>query len=186
MTRHEQFQTLFLAEPAWRWRQIEGALFNPGLQCWNDISNLPQAMREALTAHIAWMSVTQDKLYASTDGTTRKALVKLSDGEKVETVLMKNRRGQWSVCVSAQVGCAMNCSFCATGRMGLRRDLTSDEISDQLRYWQYFLRDNNIPERISNLVMMGMGEPLANYDNVKAAIKQWLSYTDIGATHITV
>ena len=140
MTRHEQFQTLFLAEPAWRWRQIEGALFNPGLQCWNDISNLPQAMREALTAHIAWMSVTQDKLYASTDGTTRKALVKLSDGEKVETVLMKNRRGQWSVCVSAQVGCAMNCSFCATGRMGLRRDLTSDEISDQLRYWQYFLR----------------------------------------------
>ncbi|OGF28259.1 hypothetical protein A2477_04630 [Candidatus Falkowbacteria bacterium RIFOXYC2_FULL_47_12] len=186
LTRFETFQTLFPAEPAWRFRQIERALFDPRVNGWQDISNLPQDMRAALAENVAWSSIAEANVYASKDGSTRKALVQLHDREKIETVLMKNKRGEWSVCVSSQVGCSMNCSFCATGRMGLRRNLTADEIIDQLRFWYYFLRDKKLDGRISNIVMMGMGEPLANYENVKSTLRQWLACTDIGPNHITV
>jgi 23S rRNA (adenine2503-C2)-methyltransferase len=184
--RQQQLQTLFPLEPAWRWRQIERALFDARVNGWQDISNLPQAMRVALTENMAWSSIVEAKIYASKDGSTRKALVSLPDGQRIETVLMKNKRGEWSVCVSSQVGCSMNCSFCATGRLGLTRNLTCDEIADQLRFWYYFLRDEKLDGRISNIVMMGMGEPLANYENVKEALRQWLACTDIGSNHITV
>ena len=186
LTRFETFQPLFPAEPAWRFRQIERALFDPRVNGWQDISNLPQDMRAALAENVAWSSIAEANVYASKDGSTRKALVRLHDREKIETVLMKNKRGEWSVCVSSQVGCSMNCSFCATGRMGLRRNLTADEIIDQLRFWYYFLRDKKLDGRISNIVMMGMGEPLANYENVKSTLRQWLACTDIGPNHITV
>jgi len=185
-TRYEQFNTLFPLEKKWRWDQIERALFDATISSWQDISNLPINMREKLTASLPWISVTQNELLKSKDKQTYKALLELNDKEETETVLMKNKRGQFSVCVSSQVGCAMNCSFCATGQMGLKRNLTADEIIDQLRFWQYFLEENKIPERISNIVMMGMGEPLANYENVKTAINQWLKYTDIGSNHITI
>lgn len=182
----EQFFTIFPEEKKWRWRQIERALFDARLNGWQDVLTLPKNMRDKLASALPWISIKKSKLYESKDKQTFKALVELFDGQKVETVLMKNKRGQFSVCVSSQVGCAMNCSFCATGRMGLRRNLTADEISDQLRFWQYFLSEKKIKTRISNIVMMGMGEPLANYENVKTAIEKWLAHTDIGANHITV
>jgi len=185
-TRHEQFATLFPEQPRWRLSQVECALFNPEISSWEKISNIPLGLREKIAPSLPWISVVQDELYKSSDKQTHRALLKLYDGKKIETVLIKNKRGQFSVCVSSQVGCAMGCSFCATGAMGFKRNLTADEIVDQLRFWKYFLRNHNIKERVSNIVMMGMGEPLANYDNVKAAISQWLEFTDIGANHITV
>ncbi|MDP3899621.1 MAG: 23S rRNA (adenine(2503)-C(2))-methyltransferase RlmN [bacterium] len=186
LTRQQQYKKMFPDQPVWRWEQIERAFFNPQITNWLDITTISADLRASLTQNLPWLTVTPDKLFTSRDQQTYKALLALIDGEKIETVLMKNKRGQWSVCVSSQVGCAMNCSFCATGRMGLRRNLTSDEIADQLRYWFYFLRDKKITERVSNIVMMGMGEPLANYDNVVTALWQWLHHTDIGANHITV
>jgi 23S rRNA (adenine2503-C2)-methyltransferase len=104
---------------------------------------------------------------------------------------MENKRGDWTICVSSQIGCAMRCTFCATGTMGLKRSLMADEIIDQYRFWNYFLEkkqpaSNSQRQRISNIVFMGMGEPLANYNNVKQAIHTWLKYTDLGPTHITV
>lgn len=184
--RQEQFFNLFPNEPEWRWRQIEAALFKLNFTGWADMLTLSKAMRQVLADQIPWLTIAPATILISQNQSTRKALLKLIDGEHIETVLMPNRRGQYSVCVSSQVGCAMRCSFCATGRMELKRNLTADEISDQLRFWLYYLRDEKMSERISNIVMMGMGEPLANYENVKIALGQWLKYTDIGGNHITV
>ncbi|MGB4942835.1 MAG: radical SAM protein, partial [Candidatus Moraniibacteriota bacterium] len=89
--------------------------------------------------------------------------------------------------VSSQVGCAMACTFCATGTMGFTRNLSADEIIDQYRYWMYFLdAHHELEQRISNVVYMGMGEPLANYANVKASLQAFLAHTDMGPTRLTV
>lgn len=186
-SRQQQFMEFYPAEPAFRWAQIERGFFNPKFSGWNDVLNLSKAMRQNLADNIPWISAKLSNLQKDKAGDVFKAALELADGQKIETVLMKNKRGQWSVCASSQAGCAMECGFCATGKMGLARNLTSDEIADQLRFWLYWLRENKTgAERVSNIVIMGMGEPLANYDNLKTALKTWLRYTDIGATHITV
>ncbi|MEK7623826.1 MAG: 23S rRNA (adenine(2503)-C(2))-methyltransferase RlmN [Patescibacteria group bacterium] len=195
-TREQQFTELFPSEPSYRFKQIEQAFFDPKNTGWQDISTLPQTMLEQLTEMVPWMSVEEFRMYESKLGDTYKAILKTQDGKLFETVLMENKRGDYTICVSSQIGCAMRCTFCATGTMGLKRSLTSDEIIDQYRFWKYFLlnQSSNLPPttyhlqptRISNIVFMGMGEPLANYDNVKKAIHTWLKYTDLGPTHITV
>lgn len=186
-TRSSLFSTLFPTEPAFRWRQIEEGLLKAGTNSWEDLTGLPKAMRERLAQEVPWISHSPMQVLSSKRGDTYKVLLKLEDGNLVETVLMENRRDQWTICVSSQVGCAMNCQFCATGKMGLTRSLNADEIIDQYRFWQNFLNGHpELPQRISNVVFMGMGEPLANYENVKATLHTWLKYTDIGPTHITV
>lgn len=186
-TRHELFQELFPNEKSFRWKQIEENLFKPGKLGWHDITNLSLPMREALTINVRWLSYIGEQIMRSAKGDTHKALLELEDGQKVETVLMENKRGDWTICVSSQVGCAMACTFCATGKMGLLRSLTEDEIMDQYRFWQNFIHTElQGDQRISNVVFMGMGEPLANYENVKKTIHTWLKYTDLGPTHITV
>ncbi len=186
--RKDQFTALFPKEPAFRWKQIERALFQPNVNSWTDVTTLSKPMREVLAEQMPLMSITADRIYRSTRDDTYKAVLQTSDGLKFETVLMENKRGQWTICVSSQIGCAMRCTFCATGAMGLKRSMTADEIMDQYRFWTTFLRDR--PQlkssRISNVVFMGMGEPLANYDNVKECIHAWLRNTDLGPTRITV
>jgi len=187
LTRQQRFQELFPNEKSFRWKQIMESLFQGGKECWQDLTTLTKTMRETLEAEVPFMSSTPGKVLTSSNGDTYKVLLELSDGLKIETVLMENRRGDWTICVSSQVGCAMKCGFCATGKMGLTRSLTADEIMDQYRFWQNFiLRTHSLPERISNVVFMGMGEPLANYENVRETIRIWLAYTDLGPTHITV
>lgn len=186
-TRFEQFTELFPNEKAFRWKQVEENLFKPGKSNWEDITNLSKSMRETLSKEVPWVSYKGSQVLRSARGDTHKALLELEDGQKVETVLMENKRGDWTICVSSQVGCGMGCTFCATGKMGLTRSLTSDEITDQYRFWQHFIHTElQGDQRISNVVFMGMGEPLANYENVKKAIHTWLKYTDLGPTHITV
>lgn len=186
-TRQSQFQALFPQEKPFRWKQIEEALFaipkagSKSPHGWQDLTTLPKAMREMLAREIPWVSYREVKTLVSAQRDTHKAILQLADGALVETVLMANKRGQWTICVSSQVGCAMKCTFCATGKMGLARNLTVDEIVDQYRFW-----GEKIEERISNVVFMGMGEPLANYENLKKTLQTWLAYTDIGPTHITV
>jgi len=186
-TREELFRKDFPDEPAFRWKQIGSALFQAGWQSWNDATSLPADLRQKLAADIPWTSYVDATVASSADGETDKAALKLADGQCIETVLMRNRRGDLTVCISSQVGCAMRCSFCATGQMGLQRNLTADEIVDQCRFWKrYQLEHPERTGRISNLVFMGMGEPMANYDNVKAAIRTLLDRTDVGPTRITV
>ena len=187
VTREARFKELFPKEPAFRWKQLEQALFDPKATGWNDITTLPKAMREPIAAGLPWITCEAERIYQSKRDDTYKAVLKGADGQRFESVLMANKRGQWTICVSSQIGCAMKCTFCATGAMGFKRSLSSDEITDQFRFWSMFLRTKpELPQRISNVVFMGMGEPMANYDNVKAAIHLWLKYTDIGPTKITV
>ncbi|MDD2766218.1 MAG: 23S rRNA (adenine(2503)-C(2))-methyltransferase RlmN [Candidatus Moranbacteria bacterium] len=187
LSRKQQFEALFPEAPAFRWRQIEEAFFDISLKSVTEISNIPLTMREILVKELPWLTVKEVRVFESVKKDTFKAVVEIEGGHRVETVLMKNARGQWTVCVSSQVGCAMACTFCATGTMGFTRNLISDEIVDQIRFWNIFLASRpNLAPRISNVVFMGMGEPLANYDNVKEAIRQLLTYTDLGPTHITV
>lgn len=187
LSRKEQFKALYPNEPAFRLRQFEAAFFNFEARGFSGFSNMSLSMREALDARITWLSFVLEHLLTSAKKDTHKAVVKLADGKFIETVLMQNARGAWTVCVSSQVGCAMACNFCATGKMGFTRNLLSDEIIDQYRFWKMFLLERpHLPWHISNVVFMGMGEPLANYDNVKESLKQLLAHTDLGPTRITI
>lgn len=194
LSRREKFATLFPDAPTFRWRQMEGALFSPAFQSFSDVSSMPLAMRASLAQALPWLSLTEVVVLPSASKDTYKAIVETVDGKRVETVLMQNARSQWTVCVSSQVGCAMACTFCATGTMGFSRNLLADEIVDQVRFWEIYLRKSPTLRdskgeplsRISNVVYMGMGEPLANYDHVKESLRLLLGYTDIGLTRITV
>lgn len=198
LTRHQQFTKQFPSVPAYRWKQIEVSLFDPAITGLGGISTLPKSVREHSASQFHWMSVAPATVLESNRHDTWKAALSVEGGALVETVLMLNRRDQWTICVSSQVGCAMRCTFCATGRMGFTRNLTSDEIVDQYRFWNSFLEkaatNKSAPHsaelterrRISNIVFMGMGEPLANYENVREAVSLILKYTDVGPTHITV
>jgi 23S rRNA (adenine2503-C2)-methyltransferase len=208
---------------AFRLKQVETALFDTSVRSWADVSTLPKDMREKLETEVPFISLTTELIQNDSKKETFKAIVKVEGDKYIETVLMKNRRQQWTICVSTQIGCAMACSFCATGKMGLTRNLDADEIVDQIRLWKYFLKDHpeitttptskqtvehedafDVDEeeeedsepsktphtidyaRISNIVYMGMGEPLANYENTKESLNRILQNTDIGQTHITV
>ena len=188
--RETLFRELFPAEPAFRWRQIVRALFDPALSGWESVTTLSKSLRNGLSEQVLWMSVRKVAVLESQKRDTKKAVLECADGARIETVLMRNARGHWSVCVSSQVGCAMGCVFCATGSMGFTRNLSVDEIVDQFRFWQYFLSECNSSDTestlISNVVFMGMGEPLANYEPVREAIRLLLENTALGATRITV
>ncbi len=187
LSRDQQFSQLFPDAPSYRRGQFVSALFNPTFRTWKDVTPFPAAMREALETNIPWMSLKQVIVQESAKKDTFKALLEVAGGNQIETVLMQNRRGAWTICVSSQVGCAMRCQFCATGKMGLTRHLLADEIIDQYRFWIEFLSNRQeLPQRISNIVFMGMGEPLANYENVKDVLNTILTQTDIGKTRITV
>ncbi len=185
-SRTRYFEEIFPKSPGYRLRQFEAAFFTPGFRSVGDITTLSKEDREALK-DCPWLSLKGVKVLSAKKGDTYKAIMTLHDDKEIESVLMQNARGHWSLCVSSQIGCAMACTFCATGTMGFTRNLTVDEIVDQYRFWMMFLEDRpELPERITNIVYMGMGEPLANYKNVKESIQTILKYTEIGPTRITV
>lgn len=186
-SRNILLENLLATLPLYRQEQIWKGMFSPTIRSWEGISTLPTTLRDELKKQTPWMSLREKHVLSSKRGDTSKALLETGDGKMIETVLMQNARGFWSICVSSQVGCAMACTFCATGQMGFTRNLTTDEIIDQYRFWMYFLAGKpKLEQRISNLVYMGMGEPLANYDNVKASLQLLLKYTDMGPTRLTV
>ncbi len=187
MTRAQFIQEHFPEAPAFRLTQLTQGLFSDAARTWTEITGLPQEMRATLAQGLPWLSVRPVRVLESVRHDTLKAVVEAADGARFETVLMRNPRGQWSLCVSSQVGCAMACTFCATGKMGFTRNLTEDEIVDQYRFWkEYVAARPALNERISNIVFMGMGEPLANYVNVRATLRTLLDHTDLGPTRITV
>lgn len=173
--------------PNYRISQIKDAVYVKGIANWDEATSLPAPLREKLKKHIKILSFNVEIVQHSKRDLVFKALLKLEDGAKIETVLMKPGK-TWSVCVSSQVGCPLGCAFCATGKMGFKRNLTAEEISDQVLFWYQFLKKENLAERVSNIVFMGMGEPLLNYAEVVKAV-QHLSNPDflgIGQRHISI
>src|SRR5437899_11123091 len=148
-------------EPAYRAKQIRRHATHGTERGFEDLTDLPKSLRDALARSFRWSSVEPVREEASADGETRKALLELRDGHHIESVLMPHHGARNAVCVSTQAGCPMACAFCATGEMGLVRDLTVGEIVDQIRHWQRELAHRG--ERVSHVVYMGMGEPLHNY-----------------------
>ncbi|HEV8454200.1 MAG TPA: 23S rRNA (adenine(2503)-C(2))-methyltransferase RlmN [Gemmatimonadales bacterium] len=168
--------------PAYRAGQILRRLWQAPLESWSGASDLPLALRAELEAAFPLPRLTADTIQQSTDG-TRKYLWQLEDNEAIESVLIPsgNRR---TLCISSQAGCALGCTFCATGRMGFRRNLTPFEIAGQIR--EVLLRDP--AEKPTNIVFMGMGEPLLNWASVDTtlSILNGPEGFGIGARHITV
>lgn len=156
-------------EPAYRARQIRHHAARTDETGWADLTDLPLRLREDLARSFRWSSVEVVTEQASADGETRKALLALRDGHRIETVLMPHHGARNSVCISTQAGCPMACAFCATGEMGLIRNLTAGEIVDQVRHWQRDLAASG--ERVSHVVYMGMGEPFNNYEATLASAR---------------
>jgi len=156
-------------QPSYRARQIWEWLYQRLVTDFDAMSSLPKSLREQLAAHTTLAMPTVLSRQESLDGETRKDLLALADGEQVEVVLMHYIE-RHSACLSTQVGCAMSCAFCATGQMGFVRQLSSGEIVAQALHLQRELLTRG--ESLSNIVLMGMGEPLLNYDATLTAIRK--------------
>ncbi len=164
-----------------RAKQIHNWIYAKSVSSIDEMTNLSKDFREKLK-EIAVVTNTKIKVkQVSTDGTI-KYLVEYPDGECVETVLMRfDNRANLTACVSSQVGCAVNCSFCATGKGGFKRNLTAQEIIEQVLTIQ---RDTGL--KVTNIVFMGQGEPLLNTDNVLKALQIFNDDFQIGARRITI
>ncbi|MEM7312642.1 MAG: 23S rRNA (adenine(2503)-C(2))-methyltransferase RlmN [Planctomycetota bacterium] len=145
--------------------QLKRWLYQRRADSFADMTDLPAGLREQLEGEFAFWTTTVSKHQTSDDG-TEKILLALRDGGEVECVLLRDGDRR-TICVSSQVGCAMGCVFCASGLDGVDRNLTAGEILEQMLRLQRLLPDD---ERLSHIVMMGMGEPLANLDNVLQAL----------------
>jgi 23S rRNA (adenine2503-C2)-methyltransferase len=158
-------------EPAYRARQVWewAARGAPGYVA---MTNVPATLRAELDARVPFSTLTLETEARSRDGTV-KALFRTADGHPVEAVLMRFRDGRRSVCVSSQSGCPLTCTFCATGSMRFRRNLTASEILDQALHFRR-------AEPVDHCVFMGMGEPMLNLDHVLAAARR---LPDLGITH---
>lgn len=169
--------------PGYRGRQIARWLYRGGARAFAEMRDLPAALRGALAASARITTLEVVTAVSADRGDTVKYLLALPDGATVETVFMRYEDGRRSVCLSTQVGCGMGCTFCATGLAGLTRNLTAGEILDQVVLVQREQR-----ERVTNVVFMGMGEPLANYEATLRAlhILNRPYGLGIGMRHLTV
>jgi len=175
-------ENVLINEPKYRLKQAKEAVFKNLIKDWFDAVNLPSKLTEILNKECPL----EIKGETKEDGDVKKAIITLDDGHKIESVLMQHSGGRNTVCVSSQVGCPMGCKFCATGSMGFERNLTIQEIINQVLFFSRTLKSKN--QRVSNVVFMGMGEPFLNYNNILSAIrilndKEGL---DIGARKISI
>jgi 23S rRNA (adenine2503-C2)-methyltransferase len=190
---YKKLSHILEGESKFRRRQIEKAWFDANIKGYDQITTLPKELRDKL-AEIPWSTITPHTELVSAVDNTRKILFKLTDDNFVETVIMGRKniksegngggRDRYTICISSQAGCPMRCAFCATGKAGFKRNLLSEEIVEQIRYCHNLLSVTG--DRINNIVLMGQGEPLLNYENVKRALTVILENTDIGPTKITV
>ena len=170
-----------LGQPAFRTKQIEEWLWEKGATSFDEMTNVPKRLREELKEHVSLGGVTQAARQVSSDG-SRKYLLRFDDGVSCECVGMPNGN-RLAVCASTQAGCGMGCAFCATGASGLTRSLSAAEIFSQVTH----VRDD-FDTRVTSVVLMGQGEPFANYEQTLLALRKLNSPTGlgIGARHLTV
>jgi 23S rRNA (adenine2503-C2)-methyltransferase len=174
-----------MGEPPFRAKQIWKNLYRGLVDDPERMTDLPGGLRAELGRRFFFQPLLLERQAVSTDKQTRKFLFRLPDGAPVETVLMLYERRR-TACISTQSGCAVGCAFCATGQMGLLRSLTGGEIAAQVFYLARMLKGKD--DDLSNIVLMGMGEPFLNHDAVWSAI-QLLSAADgfgFGARRLTV
>jgi 23S rRNA (adenine2503-C2)-methyltransferase len=178
-------------EPSYRARQVADAVWRTDATSAQEIRTLPGALRDALDQDFRFDTVGDTEVRMADGGLTEKALHRLHDGSLVESVLMHfpgsvGRKERHTLCISSQAGCAVGCPFCATGELGFTRDLTAAEILDQVRHAAR--RPSDDGRRLTNIVFMGMGEPLLNLDAVLASIEALADPRrfGLGARHITV
>jgi 23S rRNA (adenine2503-C2)-methyltransferase len=169
-----------LGQPSYRADQIWQGLYKHFWNTPEEFTNLPKALRERLGQMLRFEALKPVSYLDSSDTQTRKTLFQLPDNRVIEAVLMKygdpaslpstagEPKKRRTLCISSQAGCAMGCVFCATGQMGFKRHLTSGEIVAQVMYYARMLQEQG--ENVTNIVLMGMGEPFHNYDNTMAAI----------------
>lgn len=162
-----KLKDILKSEPDFRARQIEKAIFKDFYENWNEVTTLPLKLRKILDKETD-LSI-NGKILESGGSDTLKALIKLDDEINVETVLLMHKDGRITICVSSQAGCALGCTFCKTGKLGFKRNLGVEEIILQVLFFSRYLKKQN--KRITNIVFMGMGEPLLNYDNLIDSIK---------------
>lgn len=167
--------------PAYRARQLRHWVFKALVQDFEAMTDLPRSLRAQLAEKARIDHLEEVKREVSRDGTV-KFLFELEDGHSIETVLIPER-GHFTLCISSQAGCAMNCLFCMTAKQGLKRNLSAAEIVDQVVQVKRAMED---PDRLTNLVLMGMGEPLANYEAVVKALENLLSDDGMNFSHRTV
>lgn len=171
-------------EPKYRLLQAKKAVFFDLIDDWSEATNFPIQLRQKFNDKCPLSIIA--KIFPSDDKNTIKAVISLKDGLKIESVLMKHEDDRNTVCVSSQAGCPLGCKFCATGKLGFKRNLEVFEIVEQVLFFARYLKKEN--KRISNIVFMGMGEPFLNYDNLMGAIRI-LNDKDglnIGARHISI
>lgn len=183
----EELQAYFQAmnQPAFRFKQVWQGLYGSHFRSWDQFTTLPKEIRQKLQDEFSILPFREVDHLFSSDRSTKKVLFQLPNGNPIETVLMKYE-DRISICISSQSGCAIGCSFCATGKLGLKQDLSSGEIVAQILY---FLRDlDEEQQRLTNIVVMGMGEPFLNYENLKKALLLLNDHEglNIGARRITV
>ncbi len=188
-----------LQQPAFRAKQIVTGLYQEFAESWDNVTTLPTELRKTLAARFPLTPLKPVEISAAEDG-VRKLLLACADGECVETVIIPSK-DRITQCISTQVGCAFACAFCASGAKGLVRNLEASEIVAEVMAVCRILRENAAPAetaprpgakpslpRPGNIVVMGMGEPFANYDNVIRALRilNHQQGINIGARHITI
>ncbi len=182
---------LELGEPAFRARQVADAAWRSTAASWDEVTTLSRPLRSALAERVRFDTLVRTEVRSSDEGRTEKGLHELGDGRLIESVLMHypattDHRARTTLCISSQAGCAVGCPFCATGELGFERDLEVAEIVDQVRHARRRLLAAG--RHLTNLVFMGMGEPLLNLDAVLGAAG---AITDperfgLGARHLTI
>jgi 23S rRNA (adenine2503-C2)-methyltransferase len=182
---------LSLGQPAFRGRQVLPWLYRPGITAFKQMTDLAKGFRALLDERACISRFLAPEIEQSTDGAVKFGF-RLEDGLMIESVLIPEEDRN-TLCISSQVGCAMGCRFCLTGQMGLHRNLSRAEIVNQICAAQDWMRANTqyLPgpeQRLTNLVFMGMGEPLANIDNLLAALSILTEQRglDFSARRITV
>ena len=186
LTAPENLGSLLPDEPSYRADQLREWLYEHPVLDAADMTNLPGAVREAIGDSLWPFRIEMDR--SADEGRTRKWLFRAPDGAAIEAVLM-GYPTRATLCISSQAGCALACTFCATGQFGFERHLEPGEIVAQVAYARAFLRQigmPGVPDRVTNVVFMGMGEPLANYTRVREALRRMIDVMGMSARSITV
>lgn len=162
-------------QPKYRLEQVKKAIYQDSVISFSEITTFSKELREKLAKETKILSFEVEKILISKDKDSVKALLKLTDGKYIESVIIFSKVDNWTVCLSCQVGCPLKCAFCATGQSKYQRNLTAEEITDQILFWKNYLKaisyklkaENNV----KNIVFMGMGEPFLNWGEVRKSIE---------------
>ena len=186
LTEPDRLGELLPNEPRYRTDQLRDWLYLTPVLNAKEMTNLPKSLRDEIEPQLWPFAV--DIEQTADNEQTKKWLFRCEDGSPIESVLM-GYASRTTLCISSQVGCAMGCTFCATGQFGFERHLDAGEIVAQVAYANAYLSATPIPhspERVTNVVFMGMGEPLANYDHTIESIRRMIDVMGMSARSITV